>query len=375
MVTNLPVKRDLICADLQIQPDMLREFPAESVAAEPDKIFEAAPNGCVLVLDEVWRLFPAGLKVNKVPEAYKTVFAEHRHRVDSAGQAMQIVLVTQDLAQISSFARQLVETTFRTTQLTSIGMRSRFRVDVFAGPVSGPNPNPSSALRQIPGRYRKEIYRYYTSHTQSESETEGADERAVDRRANVLLRPMMLAAPFLVVGLVWFGVSRLWHEKSSMSHHGIDSATAGGRSPNPSVNESTGRYVAGAGRGRGGRSVKEDLADDSGVQVLFLVETAGVPGLSKVYIADGARVVEWPGRECLRRGRSLECLYKGDYYDSVGFVRPGPKASVSTWSSGQSPAAGAVEAPALLSGAPGVQGAGARPPGAVGRRDGRHNSS
>ena len=350
VVTNLPVYRDLICQDLGIDPQMLREFPSEAVAAEPEKIFEAAPNGCVLILDEVWRLFPAGLKSNKVPEPFRTVFAEHRHRVDAAGRAMDIVLVTQDLAQISAFARQLVETTFRTTKLTSIGQRGRYRTDVYASAVSGPNPNPSSALRQLFGRYDAKVYRYYKSHTQSEAKQDGADEAPVDKRANVLLRPMMIAAPFVVAGLLWFGISRLWHEHSAVKGLNAVSATPGGRSQTLVVPSSSPAVRPG-----GGRSA---VVPDRPVFVLFAVEHID-PRFTRVYLAVNDRVVELSGQDCRLNGRSRECLYKGDYYDEAGFVEHAAEGPVGTWS---------------VAGGPGVQGAGLWPPGAATQRDGGHGS-
>jgi zona occludens toxin (predicted ATPase) len=374
VVTNLPVKRDLICADLGIQPDMLREFPAEAVAAEPNKIFDAAPNGSVLVLDEVWRLFPAGLKTNQVPEAFKTVFAEHRHRVDVSGQSMQIVLVTQDLAQIAAFARQVVETTFRTVKLTSIGLSTRFRVDVFAGPKSGPNPNPDSALRQIPGRYRKEIYRYYVSHTQSESETEGADETAVDKRANILRRPLMLAAPLVIVGLVWFGIDRLWNVKQSFGpSRPPESAPAGGRSQTPQAAGRSGVIGVRAGVGAASGAAAKSSSPD--IQVLMEVADRRDPKRGTAYLSVGARVVEISVGECRRVQRSLQCLYEGEYYDGVGWVEHGPQEPIGSWSVAPVGPLTAAKSPSLLSGGPGVQGVGPRPPGAAVRRDGRHNSS
>jgi len=209
VVTNLPLKRDLVLEETRADAGCLREFPAELVAADPETIFEHFPEGSVLILDEVWKLFPSGLKTNNVPNAFKTAFAEHRHRVDAGGRSCQIVLVTQDLAQIAMFARQLVEQTFRTTKLTTVGFDKRFRVDVYAGPVAGPNPPVNSAIRQIFGKYDKRIFRLYTSHTQSLAAEDGADEKSVDRRGNVLLRPVMLAAPFLVLGLLWFGFTHL----------------------------------------------------------------------------------------------------------------------------------------------------------------------
>ena len=244
VVTNLPLKRDLVLEETRADAGQLLEFPTDLVAADPERIFEHFPEGSVLILDEVWKLFPSGLKTNQVANAFKTAFAEHRHRVDAGGRSCQIVLVTQDLAQIAMFARQLVEQTFRTVKLTSVGFDKRFRVDVFAGPVAGPNPPVNSAIRQIFGKYDKRIFRLYTSHTQSLAAQEGADEKSVDRRGNVLMRPVMIAAPFLVLGLLYFAFTHL-HKRTEQlaSERAGAPARAIGAGLAPSASAPSGGFI------------------------------------------------------------------------------------------------------------------------------------
>jgi len=204
VVTNVCLRVDKLRADFP--GGELVELPTLSVQANPDSIYEYVTPGSVLILDEVWRLFPAGLKANHVPEAFRKLLAEHRHMVDAAGNSCQIVLVTQDLAQISAFARQLVESTFRTVKLTSVGLQKQFRVDVYNGPAVGPNPPENSRLRQIFGHFRSDVWQYYESHTMK-AEGPGAasvNEKSVDRRANILFRPVflvgMIAAPLMILG-------------------------------------------------------------------------------------------------------------------------------------------------------------------------------
>jgi zona occludens toxin len=202
--TNIPLKLDLIRRD--VPGCDLREFPVQTIATQPEMMAEAVPPGAILVLDEVWRLFPSGLKANQVPEQFRSFFAEHRHRLDAKGNATQIVLVTQDLAQIGMFARQLVESTFRVVKLSTIGIpfSNRYRVDMFAGPVSGPNPNTAAAIRQVFGRYDKRIWQYYISHTQSQvtEDDVAPNEAGSDKRANVFKRPFYVILPFATVALV-----------------------------------------------------------------------------------------------------------------------------------------------------------------------------
>lgn len=317
--TNVPMKWDLVKAEVGGD---LRQFPMEAVRANPEVIMEAVPPGAILVLDEVWRIFPAGLKANQVPEAFRSVFAEHRHRVNAAGQSTQIVLVTQDLAQISAFARQLVEQTFRTVKLTSLGLQSRFRVDVYAGPVTGPNPPINTRLREIFGRYDKRIFRLYESHTQSEAGTDGADEKAVDRRGNVLLRPLMIAAPVIMLVLGWFGVSTLMKD-----HHKLQapaaSAAAGGRSA-PAGPQSLGPLHPGE-LVQPRPSPASSSAPQQSWRVLGFVENLDAPQRSVALLAsgEGRRIVQ-PLSSCQRAaGEPIQCELEGTTYTATGRVLGG----------------------------------------------------
>jgi zona occludens toxin (predicted ATPase) len=233
VVTNVPVFADLLRKD--IPGAQISEFPAERVALQPELILEMVPPGAVFILDEVWRLFPSGVKANQVPTPFKSFFAEHRHRMDVAGNSTQIVLVTQDLAQIGAFARQLVEQTFRITKLSTLGipMSSRYRVDTYAGPQAGPNPPAASRINQMFGRYDKKVYQYYQSHTQSEAGADTApNEDKIDKRANMFNRPFYKALPFVAaafIGLiVWKGgyIMQKYGKKK-----GPDAALTSGASP------------------------------------------------------------------------------------------------------------------------------------------------
>lgn len=206
ITTNMPIKQDLLETDYDAK-GRIRTFTTQEIEANPERLMEICPEGWILILDETWRLFPAGWQVSKIPDAYKTFMAEHRHRVDEDGNSTNVVLVTQDLAQISAFARQLVETTYVTTKLTTLGLQKRYRVDVYSGAVTGDKATEQRRLRQIFGTYEPKIYRYYTSHTQSLAKAEGTtQEGSIDGRNNILKRPLLLATPLIVAGLIGAGI-------------------------------------------------------------------------------------------------------------------------------------------------------------------------
>jgi zona occludens toxin len=198
--TNIPLNMDLIGSE---HPDQVTLFEVKDIEENPDWFQEVFKPGATLVLDEAWRVWPAGLKANNLHQGHKSFLAEHRHMVGADGNSTEIVIVTQDLGQVSAYPRSLVETTYRTVKLVAVGANDRFRVDVYQGAATGPNPSEKARVRQIHGgKYKQEIYRYYTSQTMSEAETHG-DESRTDTRTNIL------NTPYFKYGLPGFAVVML----------------------------------------------------------------------------------------------------------------------------------------------------------------------
>lgn len=178
VVTNIPLNIDLL----------KEAYPNGEVTQLPDDWFSVptiadfVPNGCVLVLDELWRRWPQGMRANQAHLQDKALLAEHRHRVDDKGNSMRIVLVTQDLSQVASFARTLIETTYR---VRSIKRNKLFTTFIYDGFVTGDSPPTSKLNRQTsPTRYNKDIFKFYSSATQSESGNVG-NESTADRRNSI----------------------------------------------------------------------------------------------------------------------------------------------------------------------------------------------
>jgi len=205
VVTNIPLESDDLLADHGAPGAKITQLPPDWFE-RPD-LADLIPAGAVAVLDELWRRWPAGLKSNNAYLSDKALLAEHRHRVDDAGRSMRIVLVTQDLAQVASWVRLLVEQTYRMSKLTAIGSRKKFRVDVFQGAATGQNPPRSRLIRQLYGQYKPKVYRYYSSATQSATGQVG-DESTADKRANIFRSPVILfsfTAPVLLIPvLLWW---------------------------------------------------------------------------------------------------------------------------------------------------------------------------
>lgn len=204
VVTNIPLQCDDLIADFGAPGAQITQLP-EDWFERPD-MGDFIPSGSVAVLDELWRRWPAGLKANNALLADKSLLAEHRHRVDDKGRSMRIVLVTQDLSQVASWVRILVEQTYKMTKLTAIGSTKKFRVDIYLGAPTGQNIPKSRLIRQTFGQYRKEIYRYYSSATQSATGNVG-DESKADKRGTIWRSPLII---FSIVGPLTLGPILVW---------------------------------------------------------------------------------------------------------------------------------------------------------------------
>ncbi len=173
--TNIPFDEQKVVEQFGYQPC---RFDIEDIKDNPNWFDEVFPPGAIIVIDEVWRLWSSGMKANQIPEGYKSFLAEHRHRVGLNGLSTEVVLVCQDLAQLAYFARTLVDTTFRSVKLDTVGAKNNFRIDIYQGAVTGPRPPEKLLLRKTFGSYKPEVYELYKSHTMSQPGESGAGRGA-----------------------------------------------------------------------------------------------------------------------------------------------------------------------------------------------------
>lgn len=176
VVTNIPLNADSLLAEFGGNISQLPEDWHES-----DDLSDLLPPGCVAIIDECWRRWPAGVQSNHALKTDKSLLAEHRHRVDDKNNSMRFVLVTQDLAQISSWVRLLIENTYRIRKMS----KRAYKVEIYNGYVTGDSPPKSKLVRTTGGTFKKDIYGHYKSATQS-STGEVGDESSADGRASYL---------------------------------------------------------------------------------------------------------------------------------------------------------------------------------------------
>lgn len=225
--TNIPLNEDKLIEKFGVTPTA---FHLDDVIKNPDWFQSVLEPGALLVIDECWRLWPAGLRANNALVQHKSLFSEHRHMVGENGLSTEIVLVTQDLSQIAQFARALVENTFHVTKLSTLGLNKRFRVDVYFGQVTGSSPPKSKRLREIHGAFKPEIQELYQSHTMSKTGAAGNESRT-DGRFNILkgglfksaALSLFIGAPLslLFLVMVWkniFGETEVEPEQEITTH-------------------------------------------------------------------------------------------------------------------------------------------------------------
>ncbi|KAA0952603.1 zonular occludens toxin domain-containing protein [Pseudomonas sp. ANT_H12B] len=211
VVTNIPLNADDLLADFG---GTIQQLPADWYEL-PD-LAEYVHNGCVLIIDEAWRRWPEGQKSNQANPWDKKLLAEHRHMVDAKNNSMRIVIVTQDLSQIPSWARTLIETTFRVYKIS----KKVYRVDVYSGVVTGDKPPKSKLTRQFPGVFDKSIQAYYKSATHSETGEVG-DESVADKSASFLRSYglwSLIAIIVVCAFIAFFGLKKFFNKPAVQAH-------------------------------------------------------------------------------------------------------------------------------------------------------------
>jgi len=181
IVHNLKLHEANLLAYTGAKAEQLVQIDAKATF---DQIIPLVPPGALCIFDEFLRYFPAGMKAHTVKPELIEFFSMHRHSVGTDGRSMDIAIVCQNLSQVASFIRDLVETTYRFEKLVAIGQENRFRCDVWNGPIVGRKP-PGSPLRSLYGTYDPQVFPLYVSQTQSITGQHGSEKR-LDSRVNVL---------------------------------------------------------------------------------------------------------------------------------------------------------------------------------------------
>lgn len=170
-------------------------FPVETVEGDIAPVSMVLP-GDLVVIDECWRWWATG---SKITPAHMTFFRMHRHFVNPATSACcDLVLVVQDIGDLDRKLKVVVENTYRMAKHKSLGLTSRYRVDLYSNYRVVKNP-----VRSFQRQYNKEIFKLYQSYSQAGAAGKSGVEVAIDGRANIFKGArLLLIVPFLVLVLV-----------------------------------------------------------------------------------------------------------------------------------------------------------------------------
>ncbi|MFZ6678701.1 zonular occludens toxin domain-containing protein [Undibacterium sp. Tian12W] len=155
--------------------------------------------GDLVVIDEAWKFW--GTK-SKVHHNHAVFFREHRHYVsEKTSVSCDLVLMVQDIGDLNRILKVVVEATFKTTKLKSLGFSSKYRVDMYEAYKLTKASHVSSFYRH----YSKEIFPLYSSYQGGKGK-----EVQVDSRQNIWNNPMIYV--FIVATIVMgsFSVYQLY---------------------------------------------------------------------------------------------------------------------------------------------------------------------
>lgn len=157
--------------------------------------------GDMVCIDEAWRFWGTD---KKLLDEHKVFFREHRHYVHPETKvSCDLVLMVQDIGDLHRTLRVVIELTFRTTKIKSLGLSKVYRVEMWEG-FKLTAKNRVSVQNK---KYDPAIFPLYSSYDGGKGK-----ELQVDSRQNILKNKTLWVLAVLVVvafatgifGIRWF---------------------------------------------------------------------------------------------------------------------------------------------------------------------------
>jgi zona occludens toxin len=305
-----------------IDNDAIRAFCQEKWSIEPDKLGSVVhcknedvhkadflpfgenvdtfcKAGDIICIDEAWRFWGTDCKL--LPE-HKIFFREHRHFVDEKTKvSCDLVLMVQDIGDLHRTLKVVVELTFKTTKIKTLGWDKTYRVEMWEG-YKLTNKGRVSVENK---RYDPEIFPLYSSYQGGSGK-----EMRVDDRQNVLKSPKLWMLAALTIGMfcisIWYAVSFFsgsrikdnGKEKSSAatktSQQGSATSTAATSTQAKLTSEVSDRWRI-VGQYQVGYVATVVIANEQGTIRLEHPSAFQNTGMSMVGDVDGQRVMYWSG--------------------------------------------------------------------------------
>ena len=303
--TNIPLHLDVIECDYPGSNDRIYQYANEDVTG--DWLLQL-PGGALVIIDEAWRYWPGGMKANDMDIKAKEFFAEHRHKSGQDDLTQEIVLLTQTPAQLAKVVRDLVDQSVLTVKNSAAGSNKTFNVRVFPGCLSSID-KPTGELISGIGRYKPEVYKYYKSHTKSETGLPGVEIRA-DKRGNIWNHwYIRYVVPIIIILSIWgaFYLYDFFTGKKIKGTTKIEQTV-------PSVD-----------RGQKIATTQQKPAPQIKRSLQYRISTVfSVDGIERIFIetADDPHLIEVGLEQCNKKRGGYQCFYEGEIVDKNSGQRP-----------------------------------------------------
>ena len=165
--------------------------------------------GDLVVIDEAWRYWSSS---NNMPDSNVEFFRKHRHYTDpTTGVCCDLVVIVQDIMDLHKTLKNVVEMTFKTTKLKSLGLHSKYRIEFYEG---------TKLMRKnITGykihTYDKSIFPLYKSYGGGNGK-----EKKIDARQSLFANATLwYLLSFVVIGggISYYGLKRFFLKEPAIS--------------------------------------------------------------------------------------------------------------------------------------------------------------
>ena len=171
--------------------------------------------GDMVCIDEAWRFWGTD---QKILENHAIFFREHRHYVHPETKvSCDLVLMVQDISDLNRKLKVVVEVSFKTTKIKSLGLSKVYRVEMWEGYKLIAKGRVSVENKT----YDPQIFPLYSSYSGG-----AGNELQVDKRQNILnsKKLWLMASAIVVLGAI--GAYGVMHFFNPSSHTKSDSKRA-----------------------------------------------------------------------------------------------------------------------------------------------------
>lgn len=155
--------------------------------------------GDLICIDEAWRFWGTD---SKICTEHRIFFREHRHYVNPETKvSCDLVLMVQDISDLNRILKTVVELSFRTTKIKSLGLNKVYRVEMWEGWKQTSKARVSVQNK----KYDPQIFPLYSSYSGG-----AGKELTVDDRQNILKNPKLWIFIIFLVGLGFISVNGIY---------------------------------------------------------------------------------------------------------------------------------------------------------------------